>query len=137
MSWYVSRRQWFNRITNDSGHKLRFLTKPNSDTDANKSQSSSTTGPTGAKKKGASKVEKGGSSTETRKTDSVSKASDTTPSRQYSTSKRKVTFSDDVQEGLSSKKSKPRGTSVEPKKKGEEKKQGRKSSVAVTQDNFI
>ena len=136
MSWYVSRRHWFNRITNDSNNQLRFLTKPNA-TPSPSSSGTSTTRSPGAKTKVASAVDNGNSSPQTRKTNSVSKTSDTTTTAESPPSKRKVTFSEETTSVSASKKGKTKENSI-PNKKQEAAvgKKGRKSR-AVTQDNFI
>ena len=136
MSWYVSRRQWFNRITNDSNSKLRFLTKPNA-TPSPSSTGTSTTKSTRAKTKGASAVDNGNSSPQTRKANSIPETSDTTTTAVSLPSKRKVTFSEETTNFSASKKGKTKENSI-PNKKQEATvgKRGRKSRV-VTQDNFI
>ena len=125
MSWYTSRRQYFNRITNDSANNIRFFTKPTGAAHPQPSATESTAAPKKAarraKTKAAPTTDKDHSSTTLR----TKSSGETTKAAATSTgSKRKVTFAD--------REKKPKPVA---KKERQDKKQLK--PAVVTPDNFI
>ena len=131
MSWYTSRRQYFNRITNDSGNKLRFITKTNihgtKQQQQQQQQQSSTVKPKSTNKtKPKAKVTPTDNNKQ-KKAIAQKKGSETKTivNKQASLNKRKVNFAEKAE---SVNKKIKKSTSI-----------GRKEAKTskVTQDNFI
>ena len=128
MSWYTSRRHYFNRITNDTGNKLRFFTKPNVDgrgqpqLPEDKPKPSAKAKP---KTKTSPAISGSGSSTTSRTKNPVPKAP---TAKETQPSKRKVAFVDKGGKKTAGKEGTKGGKSTPEK---------RKKTIKVTPDNFI
>ena len=134
MSWYTSRRQYFNRITNDSGNKLRFITKTNiHGTKQQQQQQSSIVRPKSTNKaKPKAKVAPTDNNKQ-KKAIARKKGSETKTiiNKQASLNKRKVNFAEKAE---SVNKKIKKSTSIGRKESNQEQKA---KTSKVTQDNFI
>ena len=134
MSWYTSRRQYFNRITNDSSNKLRFITKTNNNgTTTQQQQHLSSNEPKATNKTKAQVKAKPTDKNKHRLASAQQKGSGpkTVTDKQASSSKRKINFTEKTRGP--NKKGK---TDTNVKEKASNQGQKVKTSK-VTQDNFI